>query len=329
MSPLPKAELHAHIEGTVAPATAREIAARNGVALPENMFDGPHYRWSGFTGFLDAYSRTAAVLKSAQDYTDITYAYLSARAAAGSVYEELILSRSHGLEIGLSWPQMVQAVARGCEKAKAQTGIECRLHAALVRHCPSQSWVAAAQACLDFPHPLVTGFNIAGDENLHHFRDFVPAMKIVRKAGLKISAHAGEAAGPQSVWDALEYIKPERIGHGVRCIEDPALVQELVRRGITLEICPSSNIAIGVYPSYETHPLRKLWDAGVKITLGSDDPPFFHTTLEHEYDIAAKKFGFSEAELLQVTRNAIEAAFVDEETRQILLNRLENTPDSL
>lgn len=326
---IPKAELHAHLEGTIAPATAREIAARNGIALPAHMFDGENYRWRGFPEFLKAYDKAAAVLKTARDYTDITYAYLSDRAAGGSVYEELILSRDHAVKIGLSWPEMVEAVTQGCAQAKMETGIECRLLASFVRHCPPESWVAAAQACKDYPHPLVTGVSIAGDENAHHFRDFVPAADIAREAGLKISAHAGEAAGPQSVWDALEHIKPERIGHGVRSIEDPALVAELVKRGTVLEVCPSSNIAIGIYPSYEEHPLRKLWDAGVKVTLGSDDPPFFHTTLEREYDIAAEKFGFSDTELLQVTRNAIDAAFVDEKTRQTLLNRLENAADSL
>lgn len=329
MASIPKAELHAHLEGTIAPATAKKIAARNGVAMPADMFDGENYRWSGFLEFLKAYDKAAAVIKTARDYTDITYAYLSARAKGGSVYEELILSRDHAVKIGLSWPQMVEAVALGCEKAKTETGIECRLLASFVRHCPPESWMAAAQACRDYPHPLVTGISIAGDENSHHFCDLVPAADVAREAGLKISAHAGEAAGPQSVWDALEHIQPERIGHGVRSIEDPALVAELVRRGVTLEVCPSSNIAIGIYPSYEVHPLRKLWDAGVKITLGSDDPPFFHTTLEREYGITSEKFGFSDVELLQITRNAIDAAFVDEKTRQTLLNRLENASVSL
>ena len=180
---------------------------------------------------------------------------------------------------------------------------------------------AAAKLASAKPHPLITGFGMAGDERIGHPSDFTRAFDIARDGELGITCHAGEFGGADSVEAALDYLKPDRIGHGVRAIEHPALVRRLAESGTVLEVCPVSNLVLGVFPSVEAHPLRQLVDAGCKVTLNSDDPPHFHTTLENEYAVASEAFGFDDTALAGFTRTAIEAAFVDGDTRARLLEK--------
>jgi adenosine deaminase len=153
--------------------------------------------------------------------------------------------------------------------------------------------------------------------------DYARAFDIARDAGLGLTIHAGEVCGAFSVSDALDLVRPSRIGHGVRAIEDPALIERLVELGTVLEVCPGSNIALKVYDDFESHPLKQLKAAGVQVCINSDDPPFFHTSLLREYQIASEVMGMPDAEINEMTRTALEAAFVDEETRQRLLTRFD------
>ncbi|HSK41351.1 MAG TPA: adenosine deaminase, partial [Arenibaculum sp.] len=180
-----------------------------------------------------------------------------------------------------------------------------------------------ARACVRHPHPLLTGFGMGGDENAAPASAFAQAFRIAHEeAGLSCTVHAGEAAGPQSVRDALETLPVSRIGHGVRSIEDPALVARLADEGIVLEVCPTSNLRTGVYASYAGHPLGRLAEAGCAVTLNSDDPPYFDTSIGNEYAVAAQRFGWSRRDLLNATRTALAAAFLDEKTRIGLLARV-------
>lgn len=172
-----------------------------------------------------------------------------------------------------------------------------------------------ARSMVAEPHPHVVGFGMGGDEAKFTPADFAPAYRIAADNGYGCTVHAGEVCGPESVWAALKALPVSRIGHGVRSIEDPALVAELAKRGTVLEVCPGSNIALGLYPDRPHHPLRRLIDAGVRVTLNSDDPPHFHTTLGREYDLA----GLTEPQLRAITRTAIEASFADEATKTRLL----------
>jgi adenosine deaminase len=168
------------------------------------------------------------------------------------------------------------------------------------------------------PHRYVVGFGMGGDEAKYKPIDFAPAYRLAHDRGFGCTVHAGEVLGPESVWAAITDLPVTRIGHGVRSADDPRLMEELVRRGIVLEVCPGSNVALGLYADREAHPLRRLIAAGVRVTLNSDDPPFFHTTLGAEYDAA----GLGEAALRGITRTAIEASFADEATRQRLLREI-------
>ena len=191
-----------------------------------------------------------------------------------------------------------------------------------VRHVGVESIEQAARFAAKCGHPLVTGFGVAGDERIGDFEDYVRAFEIAREAGLGITVHAGELTGWETVAKALDTIRPSRIGHGVRAIENPDLVRRIADEGVVLECCPGSNIALSVFPSFADHPFPALKAAGCKVTLNSDDPPYFWTSLKREYEIAAEHFGMGEKELLAVTRTAVEAAFVDRKTKAALLARL-------
>ncbi len=329
---LPKAELHVHLEGTITPDKAKELAKKYGKELPANIFndDKTTYFWeddstaaSALRGFLHSYDVVTSLLQSAEDYKDITYDYLMRSAAEGVIYTELIISADHGKMIGLSYKEMVDAIAEGVEKAKNKTGIECRLLSACVRHFGPENAIEVAKQTKDYPHELVTGFTMAGDENAFSVADFVPAFKIACEEGrLQATAHAGEAAGPESVKNVLYLLGCKRFGHMVRAIEDGELLKELKEHGAVPEICISSNMALKVFKTYDEHPLRQFYNMGFDVTLGSDDPSFFNTSIGKEYEIAKEKFYFSEEELLQITQNAVNAAFVDEEVREKLLNKI-------
>ncbi|MCO6187280.1 adenosine deaminase [Rhizobium sp. L1K21] len=318
---LVKAELHLHIEGGAFPALVEKQAQKYNVDTSSFIKDGS-YIWSDFTTFLHAYDQASMLFKTEEDYALLAETYLSSIAAEGAIYGEIIVSTDHGIAAGLSADAYIDGLIAGMEAAKAKTGIESRIMLSGVRHLGVDRVIAAAEYGAKRRHPWITGYNMAGEERNGRVADFARAFDIARDAGLGISIHAGELCGAFSVRDALDIVKPDRIGHGVRAIEDPELVARLADSGTVLEVCPGSNIALKVFPDFKSHPLRAFYEAGVKVTLNSDDPPFFHTTLGKEYEIAANEMGFDEAALNTMTRTAIEAAFVDEDTRAALMAKL-------
>ncbi len=318
---LKKAELHCHVEGAAPPALTMAQAEKYGVATDGFVQDGT-YVWNDFTSFIACYDFVASVFRTAEDYAALAEAYLLELSSANTIYSELFISPDHGEAVGLSPDDYVGGLAAGILSAREKTGIECRMVIIGERHLGPENVLARAKWTAKFDHPLVTGFNMAGEERMNRVADYAPAFDIVREAGLGLTIHAGELCGAFSVVDALDLVKPSRIGHGVRAIEDADLVKRLADLGTVLEVCPGSNIALKVFPDYASHPLRRFVEAGVRVTLNSDDPPFFHTSLAAEYETASRVMGFSDIEINAMTRTAIEAAFVDEQTRSALLARL-------
>ena len=313
---IPKAELHCHLEGSVPPVLARELAARNGLDLPSGLFaDDGHYAWRDFLSFLDSYDRVCGVLRKSRDFGDILYSYLERTAAEGAVYVEMFCSPERPKALGIPYAEWVGALADAIDRARRDFGIEARIIAICIRHLGPERALALAQQMVAEPHPYVVALGMGGDEGKFSPADFAPAYRLAHNKGYGCTIHAGEVRGPESVWAAIRDLPVTRIGHGVRSIEDPALVEELARQGIALEVCPGSNVALGLYPDRNAHPLHRLIEAGVRVTLSSDDPPFFHTTLGTEYDQA----GLDDAALRKITRTAIETSFVDEATKAKLL----------
>lgn len=317
-----KAELHCHIEGAAAPDLVLRQARKYGVDVSAIIADGS-FVWSDFTSFLAAYDVASALFRSEEDYALLAETYLSSLARDGAIYSEVFTSPDHAEKAGLSPMAYTDALGEGIRRANAKTGIEGRMIVTGVRHFGVESVEKAARFAARCHHPLVTGFGMAGDERVGDVEDFVRAFEIAREAGLGITVHAGEFGGWESVAAAIRHIRPARVGHGVRAIENPDLVREIAAKGIVLEVCPVSNIELKVFASYAEHPFPRLRAAGCKVTLSSDDPPYFWTSLKKEYDVARQHFGLGDRELLGVTRTAIEAAFVDRRTRAALLQKVD------
>jgi adenosine deaminase len=321
---VPKAELHVHLEGTAPPALIRRLAERNGMPVPEGVFaSDDEFEWSDFLHFLRTYDLAASVIRTAQDYRDVTFEYLSGCAAEGALYVEVIASPDHAAAVGLPDEEHYAGIAQGIDDARDAHGIEARIVIAAVRNLGVEAAEAIARRHAGERHPYVVGFNLVGDEAAWPASLFARAYEIASESGLGCTVHAGEHDGPDSVRGALE-LPITRMSHGVRAIEDPALVAELAERGIVLEVCPSSNVALGLFATYDDHPLGALRDAGVRVTLGSDDPPYFGCSIGSEYAVARERHGLEEGQLIDVTRLAVEAGFAEGAVKEGLLARLDS-----
>jgi adenosine deaminase len=311
-----------HLEGTTPPALVRRLAERNGLRVPDGLFDSSErFAYTDFLDFLRTYDMAASVIRTGRDYRDVTYEYLAGCARDGAVYVELTASPDHAALVGLSDQEHLDGIARGIDDARADHGIEGRILISCVRNFGVEQALRVARHAAERPHRYVVGFSMAGDEENYPAHDYADAFRIAAEAGLGCTVHAGEWAGADSVRDALE-LPVTRISHGVRSIEDPALVAELADRGIVLECCPTSNVVLGVFPSYEQHPLPRLIAAGVRVTLGSDDPPYFGASVGGEYSVCRERFGFDDQTLRDITRTAIDAAFCEESLKQRLMQRV-------
>jgi adenosine deaminase len=311
-----------HLEGTAPPDLIRRLAERNGMPVPEGVFATPQrFAYADFLDFLRTYDLAASVIRTGDDYRDVTYEYLAGCASEDAIYVELTASPDHAALVGLSDEEHLDGIARGIDDARAEHGIEGRILISAVRNFGVEQALRVARYAAERPHPYVVGFSMAGDEENYPAGDYAEAFEVAAAAGLGCTVHAGEWAGAHSVWAALE-LPVTRIGHGVRAIEDPALVEQLAERGLVLECCPTSNVVLNAFPSYGDHPLPRLREAGVKVTLGSDDPPYFGASIGGEYAVCRDHFGFADDDLLDITRTAIEAGFCE----ATLKNRLIREP---
>jgi adenosine deaminase len=319
---LAKAEIHVHLEGSMPPALAKTLAKKNNMRLSETLFADEHtYAWRDFIDFLNVYDKVSEVIQSAQDYHDVAYAYLAQSAAAGVVYCELMPSPDHAAKYGVTYPDLINGIAGAITRAKETFGIEAAIYVSGVRHFGPEQCAAVARLAVEHPHPMVVGYGLGGDELGFPPQLFKETYTIAASNGLGCTIHAGEWAGPKEIAKAIELPGVTRLGHGIRCIEDLGLVREIVARGITLEVCPTSNIVLGVYPDYDLHPMPELIQLGVKVSLNSDDPPFFNTSIGREYQLVAEQFGFSPAQCLALTKNSIDAGFIEAGVKAELLTR--------
>jgi len=318
-----KAELHCHLEGAASPDLVRRLAERHGIALPAGLFaDTGAFAWHDFTSFLAAYDAASSCLRTGDDYRELTRDYLVACAGEGAIYVELFASPDHAAVVGLDYAALIDGIAAGIDDAAAAHGITARIIVTCIRHLGPERAGRIVDAMCAAPHAYVVGFGMAGDETVGEVADFAPAFAAAADAGYGCTVHAGELAGADSVRAALAALPVSRIGHGVRAVEDPDLLVELARRGTVLEVCPGSNIAVGVYSDYASHPLPRLLAAGCRVTLNSDDPAYFATSIGAEYDRAATAFGLDDEDLGAITATALDAAFVDAGTRRRLTQRL-------
>jgi len=320
---LPKVELHSHLEGTIKPHLVHQIAERNSVTLKESLFNNEGgYAWSDFASFLEAYDEASSCLKNNKDYRDIMYEYLKGCSYENVIYAETFISPDHAAECGISYDDMLSGCVEGIDDAENDFGIIGRIIVTCVRHLGPKQGINVAQQMVDNPHPYIVGFGMGGDELAFTLKDFSPAFDIASNANYPCTVHAGEICGPESVWDAINYLPISRVGHGVRSIEDAELLNALVKRNIHLEISPGSNLALSLYPNWSSHPLKLIMSKGISISLNSDDPPFFNTSVGLEYQNSAEHFDFGIEELKSISLMAMKASFADPDTKSRLLDKI-------
>ncbi len=296
---LPKAELHLHLEGSVEPETLHELDP--GTSLEECR---AIYSYADFDAFLKAFGAVGKRLRTPADYALVTRRLLERLAAQNVRYAEITLAVGVVLWKGQELAPIFEAV----REAAAGSPVAIRWIFDAVRQFGAEQAMCVAELAAERVGQGVVAFGIGGSEERGPAHWFTDVFAFARRSGLRLTAHAGESMGPESVWAALE-LGAERIGHGIATVQDPALVSYLRERDIPLEICITSNLVTGVVNRLEDHPVRKLYEAGVPITLNSDDPAMFGCTLTGEYLLAARAFGFSETELRGIAQNGFKYAF--------------------
>lgn len=320
----PKIELHLHLEGAAPPAFIRGLAREKNMDVG-GIFDAKGaYKYKDFWDFLKVYEAATETLKSPEDYARLTLAVLEESAAHGVVYCETFLSPDFcGGRDPAAWRDYLTAIREAADQAERGMGITLRGIVTCIRHFGPEKARETARCAAETAGDWIVGFGLAGDEKAGAPKDFAWSFDCAREAGLRLTAHAGEWGGPESVRDAVRDLGVERIGHGVRAIEDLALVDELAEKGIVLEVCPGSNVALGVYPSFRAHPIAQLYDRGVKVTVSTDDPPFFHTTMTREFEELHRAFDWDDGVFAALNRTALDAAFCDADTRAKITKLLE------
>ena len=337
---LPKAELHLHLEGSVDPATLAELSQRNAGAepFPGKRYQQPEaglpelseaevarlYQYKDFQGFLMAFKAVTERLRTSEDYELVTYKLMENLRAQNVLHAEVYVSVGVVHWRGQEFAPLFEGMERGRTRGEKDSGVSLLWLFDAVRHFgpeAAQRVVEEAAQCRQQSEAVI-GFGIGGDERRAAPDLFRDVFAQARRQGLRLTAHAGETAGPESIWGAIN-IGAERIGHGLHAHQDRELVAILAERQIPVEICVSSNLRTQCCAEVSKHPLKNYFDSGVMVTLASDDPAMFSTSLENEYALAAENFGFTHEQLRELARNSFEASFLPAERKLELLNRLD------
>ena len=326
---LPKAELHIHIEGTLEPEMMFDLAARNGVALRYGSVEEVRaaYAFTDLQSFLDIYYEGMAVLRTERDFRDLARAYLERARADGVRHAELFFDPQAHTARGVPFETVVNGLRCAIDDARDELGMSASLILCFLRHLPASEAMTTLEQALPFLDRIV-GVGLDSSEAGYPPEDFAAVYERARAEGLRAVAHAGEEGPPAYVWQALDVLGVERIDHGVRSEEDPALLERLVRDGVPLTMCPLSNVKLRVVDRIEDHNLKRLLDRGVRVTINSDDPAYFGGYIGDNYVAAAGALALSRDDVVAIARNSIEAAFLDGAAKAELLAELERVAAS-
>jgi aminodeoxyfutalosine deaminase len=335
---LPKAEIHLHLEGTVDPETLAELSRRHPTPLPttnnryRNIEDSGRvfteeearelYRYKHFTGFLWAFKAVTERLRTAEDYELITYRMMKKLRAQNVLHAEVYVSVGVVLWRGQEFAPLFEGLERGRQRGEQDFGLSLYWIFDAVRHFGIEEAQRVVEEAIHFKDRNVVGIGLGGDERRAAPEQFREVYEHAARHGLRLTVHAGETAGPESIWGALRALKAERIGHGLHAMEDPELVRYLAEKQIPVEVCITSNVLTGCCSRAAEHPIRRLFDAGVLVTLNTDDPDMFRTSLVHEYQIAQQLFGFNETELRELAQNSVRASFLPETKKREILGKV-------
>lgn len=321
---MPKVELHLHHEAAAPPDFIRRIAAEKKIDISGCFDEQGNYTFRDFGHFIEVYDGATKALTTPEDFRRLTYRALEETAKSGVIYCETFLSPDFcgGSDL-VAWQEFLAAIKEGADAAEKDFGIVHRGIITCLRHEGPEKAIPAATCAAETAGDYITGFGMAGAEMMGRPGDFAYSFDMAREAGLRLTCHAGEWGGPDMVADTLRDLKVERIGHGINAIKDDVLIDQMAEDGIVLEVCPGSNVVLQAVTGWDAHPIAKLRDRGVKVTVSTDDPPFFATTMTKEFENLNRTFGWERPEFDEMNTNAIEAAFCDDATKAAIVKRLE------
>ena len=326
LAAMPKAELHLHIEGSLEPERIFALAQRNGVQLSYPSVEALRqaYAFTDLQSFLDIYYAGASVLLKEQDFHDMAWDYLLKAKADNVVHVEMFFDPQTHTDRGVPFEVVIQGLTSACERAKAELGVSASLIMCFLRHLSEEAAFDTLEQSLPFKH-LFIGVGLDSSERGHPPEKFARVFERCRELGLHLVAHAGEEGPPQYIRNALDILHVERIDHGVRCVEDPELVKRLAREGMALTVCPLSNIKLCVFGDMAQHNLKDLLDAGLKVTINSDDPAYFGGYVNQNYLATFAALPLGAAAAYTLARNSLEASFVSADTKAGWVKQLDQT----
>ena len=321
---LPKAELHLHIEGSLEPELMFALAKRNRITLPFASVEAVRtaYAFSNLQDFLDIYYQGAEVLQTEEDFHDLALAYFQRSAADGMVHAEIFFDPQTHTDRGVPFGVVVEGLLSGMARAKSELGITSKLILSFLRHLDEEAAFATLRQAEPYLDRL-TGVGLDSSELGHPPTKFQRVFAAARQQGLRLMAHAGEEGPPAYVWEALDRLKVDRIDHGNRALEDPALVARLVADRMTLTVCPLSNLKLCVVDDLRSHPLKRMLDLGLKVTINSDDPAYFGGYLGANWNATATALHLSASDLATLARNSFTGSFLSKPEIDVHLMRID------
>ena len=322
---LPKAELHIHIEGSLEPELMFELSKRNDIALPFSTVEQLRsaYAFDDLQSFLDVYYRGAAVLLHERDFYELALAYLEKAASQNVRHAEIFFDPQTHTHRGVTFETVFLGLRRALDEAERTFGMSSELILCFLRHLSAEAAMATLEEALPF-RDRITAVGLDSSELGHPPSKFRGVFDEARRQGFLTVAHAGEEGPPSYIWEALKELHVSRIDHGVRCLEDPALVEHLRARHVPLTVCPLSNVKLRVFDRLEDHNLNELLDAGLCATVNSDDPAYFGGYIEENFLGVQRALHLDRAELQRLARNAFEASFLAEDAKSKLMAELDD-----
>lgn len=321
---IPKAELHLHIEGTFEPELMFELARRNSIKLKYRSVEElkAAYSFNNLQEFLDIYYNGAKVLINEQDFYDLTWAYLQKIHLQNVIHTEIFFDpQTHTLR-GIPFERVISGIHRALEDGKKYLGISSKLIVSFLRHLSEESAFETLQEALTYKE-WITAFGLDSSEKGHPPAKFERVFENVRREGFLVVAHAGEEGPPEYVWQALQLLQVSRIDHGNRSLEDPLLVDELVRRQIPLTVCPLSNLKLKVVKDLNNHPLAEMLDKGLMVTVNSDDPAYFGGYMLENLRSIAHALNLSKEQIVHLVKNSFQASFLQEDEKRRLIAKVD------
>ncbi len=321
---LPKAELHLHIEGTFEPALMFEIAQRNNINIPYKSVEEIEkaYQFSCLQDFLDIYYQGASVLITEQDFYDLTYSYLQKCAIQNVRHTEIMFDPQTHTDRGIAFKTIINGISNACDDARKNLGVSSLLIMSYLRHLSEKEAFKTLEQSLPFKDKIIA-VGLDSSEIGNPPSKFKEVYAASVKEGYIPLAHAGEEGSPEYVWEALDILKIKRIDHGNNALKDQDLVQEIINRDMALTVCPLSNTALKVVSNLKDHPLKRMMDIGLKVTVNSDDPAYFGGQINQNYIEIQKALDLNKYDLYQLAKNSFQYSLLDEISKQLYLDELD------